>query len=225
MSNKSSLPPYRVALRRFPDHSGPPSGMLLDRLTLSPSVAGSIYCSSQARRSASPNTLYRTLHAAQAFLSCWLEEGVDLEQRLLEGLPLSTAEIERYGVWLEERLQRDGGPLTGKRVPTFNTYLSAAERMTGWFMDMYFTADGVDRSLAIESRRRVAARAWRQVRKRTASVRVAPDLTDDEISTIETFLHNASRAPNAERRWVRAYLIWRLSIEFGFRIGLWIGVE
>lgn len=219
MSTSLSPPPFPIAMRRFLDSEACAHGMLLDRRTFMPSTVGSLYAASLARRCSSPNTLYRYLQFAQALLSWGLEDGVNLEGRLLEGRTLSNGEIERYGIWLEGRLKRGNPHLQRQGINTYNAYLAGAEEMIGWFVDQYFEPIGRDRGIAIESQRKASRRWWRRVRKKASSQSVAPDLTDDGISEIETFLRGLALGPDAKPRWVRAYLIWRLSIEFGFRIG------
>ncbi|WP_159441598.1 site-specific integrase [Roseivivax lentus] len=155
----------------------------------------------------------------QALLSWGLEAGVDLDRRLLRGEALSSRDIENYALWLERRLKGSKSTLTRENVTTFNAYLTGAEGIVTWFSDQYFEPVGRDRSVAIESQRVASQRWWRRVRKASRSEQVAPDLSDHEISEIETFLRGASKGSNAKPRWVRAYLIWRLAIEFGFRIG------
>lgn len=208
-----------MALRRFLDADGRPNGMLIDRETFAPSVAASVYGASLARRCASPNTLFRYLQFAQALLSWGLESGFNLDQRLLKGETLSNGEIERYAIWLERRLRGAKSTMTRKNVTTFNAYLMGAEEMFVWFADQFLEPIGRDRGLAIEAQRVAAHRWWRRVRKRSTSERLAPDMSDDQISRIETFLRQASQGQSAKPGWVRAYLIWRLAIEFGFRIG------
>ena len=208
-----------IALRRFSDAEGRPQGLLLRRETFAPSIAGSLYAASLARRCASPNTLYRYLQFVQALLSWGVTEGVNLEERLLSGRSLSASEVERYALWLERRLSAGDGALTRASVATFNAYLVGAEDAIGWFADQYFEAIGGDRALAIESQRAASHRLWKRVRKRASAERTAPDLSDDDISEIETLLKTAARGSPQEPFWVRAYLIWRLAIEFGFRIG------
>jgi len=77
--------PFPVALRRFMDAEGRPHGLLICQETFEPSISGSLYAASLARRCASPNTLFRYLQFAQALLSWGLAEGVDLDSRLLRG--------------------------------------------------------------------------------------------------------------------------------------------
>jgi len=122
LSTSRSPQPFPVALRRFFDNEGRANGILVDRQTWTPSTVGSLYAASLARRCSSPNTLYRYLQFAQALLSWGLEEGVDLENRLLLGHSLSSGEIERYGLWLEGRLKRGRTTLTRKSVTTYNAY-------------------------------------------------------------------------------------------------------
>ncbi len=201
------------------DTQGRPQGLLVCQQTFEPSISGSLYAASLAQRCASPNTLFRYLQFAQSLLSWGLAEEVDLDSRLLRGRALSSAEIEGYSRWLERRLLAGRSTMSRANVTTYNAYLTGAEEMVAWFMDQYFEPVGRDRGQAIESERAAAHRLWRRVRKPAKSERIAPDLSDDEISSIETFLRRASTVSDPEPAMIRAYLIWRLAIEFGFRIG------
>lgn len=212
---------YRIALRRFSDENGTPRGLLLDRRTFHPSLAGSIYEASLSRRCSSPNTLYRYLQFSQALLSWGAESDLDLDARLLSGETISASETERFALWLEHRF-RNGRPSINRRsIRTYNGYLSGAEEMIGWFVEHYYerTVPDIPRAIAIDAILQSSHRSWRRVHKANTSEDVSPDISDEDIAKIETFLRNAIRGNSAEPRWVRAYLIWRLAIEFGMRIG------
>ncbi len=93
--------------------------------------------------------------------------------------------------------------------------------MSTWFVDHYCRIDlpPIERNRLIEIQHQASKRAWQTVSKRQPPIDVAPDLSDDDITEIETFLVGVASCSNPEPRWVRAYLLWRLAIEFGFRIG------
>ena len=213
--------PYRIALRRYIDDDGNARGLLLDRDTFEPSVAGSVYEVSLSRRYSSPNTLYRNLQFAQALLSWGKENEKDLDAQLLSGDPFSRPEIEHFALWLEDRLKRGAPDISRESLGTFNGYLTGARTMSTWFVDHYCRVDlpPIERNQLIELQRQASKRAWQTVSKRQPPIDVAPDLSDDDITEIETFLVGVASCSNPEPRWVRAYLLWRLAIEFGFRIG------
>lgn len=211
--------PYRVALRRFSDASSVPRAILIDRLTLEPSIVGSLYEASLSRRCSSPNTFYRYLQFAQALLSWDREVEAGLEHRLLSGAPLSSAEIETYALWLEARFRGGSDAVPRRSIDSYNGYLRGAEEMVAWFMDQYFVADGADQGISLENQHRASLRSWRRVRKKRVAEDIAPDLEDEDVEAIENFLRGTAIGPHAEPRWTRAYLIWRLAIEFGLRIG------
>jgi len=64
-------------------------------------------------------------------------------------------------------------------------------------------------------------KVWRQVKPiNVAKEKFAEDLEDAEIREIETFLAHAAASGGADRRVaVRDYLMWRMAIEYGLRIG------
>lgn len=217
----SGLAAFRIGLRHFHDAEGKARTVLIDRNTLEPSIVGSLYEASLSRRFASPNTLESYLRCAQSLISWAAEEGFDLDTRLLKGEALGRREIDRFSHWLENTLRNDEGNLTRSAINTYNGRLRGAEWMVRWFVDMFFDGRGYDlpRGTVIEGILTTSQRAWSNAKKKRSQDDIAPDLEDDTIAEIETFLRNAAQAPNPEPRWVRAYLIWRLAIEFGFRIG------
>lgn len=210
-----------IALRRFENPVGKPRGVLLNARTSQPSIAGSVFEASRSQRCLSPNTLYSELCAAQVLLS-WAEDiGFDLERRLLEGLPLEAKDIGAFANWLTIHCGGGEKGLTAANINTFNAYLGGAKRMVSWFVDQYYDASNFNlpRGIVLDALHRSAERAWDGERIKNVSDLVAPDISDEDISTIETFLRNAASCENPEPRWVRTYLIWRLAIEFGLRIG------
>ncbi len=93
--------------------------------------------------------------------------------------------------------------------------------MVTWFVDRYYDASHAQlpRGVLLDALHETSKRAWKNQRIKDAADPEAPDISDDDISAIETFLRNAAICKYPERRWIRAYLIWRLAIEFGLRIG------
>jgi hypothetical protein len=136
-------------------------------------------------------------------------------------MPLEAKDIGAFASWLSIHCGGGERGLTAARVNTFNAYLGGAERMVSWFVDQFYDASNSDqpRGVVLDALHRSAQRSWDNQRIKNVSEPAAPDILDDDISTIETFLRNAASCEDPEPRWVRTYLIWRLAIEFGLRIG------
>lgn len=213
--------PYSIALRRYLDNDGKARGLLVDRDTFEPSIAGSLYEASLSRRCSSPNTLYKKLQHAQAVLSWGKEKGINLDARLLAGEPFSRSEIEHFSLWLEDRVKREEDKIPHKKLSSYNECLTGVSKLSAWFVDTYCSVGlpPVERNQLIELQHQASRRVWKSVIHKNSPSEEAPDLTDDEISEIETFLVGLITCPNPKPRWIRVYLIWRLAIEFGFRIG------
>ncbi len=214
----STLP---ILLRRFQAADGRARGILVDARSYAPSIAASVYEASLSRRCRSPNTLYHALSSAQLLLSWACEAGFDIERRILNGLSLELQEIEAFAHWLDGYCRGSAAALTRSGINTYNAHLAGAQRMVAWFVDRYCDSSQttLPRGVFLDALQESSKRAWKSQRIKGSFDPIAPDLSDDDISAIETFLHNAATCERPERRWVRAYLIWRLAIEFGLRIG------
>jgi len=212
---------FRVGLTRLLGPDGRPHGFMEDRRTNSPSVCGSVYEASLSGHVVSHNSLYTSLGHLASLLSFALDAGIDLERRLLAGRPLTAGEIDRFANWLIDRVEGGHMSLSPSKVKTINARLRGARLTTEWFITQYLDVEGsnVARAIAVEQTIKNSRRAWRRNFKRQVKVEAAPDIPEDELSAIETFLRDASSGTNPKPMWVRAYLIWRLAIEFGFRIG------
>jgi hypothetical protein len=214
----ASLP---ILLRRFQGADGRARAILLNARTYEPSAAGSLYEASLSRRCASPNTLFHYLSSAQLLLSWAQHAGFDLDRQLLSGMPLEPRDIETYAQWLEAHCRREAPTLDRANIKTYNAHLAGGERMVTWFVDRFHDARNapLPRGVVLDALHKTSQRAWKLQNIKDTSSPVAPDISDCDISLIETFLQNAATCERPERRWVRAYLIWRLAIEFGLRIG------
>lgn len=213
--------PFSIALRRYLDIDGNARGLLVDRDTFEPSIAGSLYEASLSRRCPSPNTLYTNLQHAQAVLSWGKENGTDLDARLLAGEPFSRSEIEHFALWLEDRVKGEEDKIPHKKLGSYNKCLTGVSKISAWFVDIYCSVGlpPVERNQLIELLHQASRRVWKSVIQKNSPSEEAPDLADDEISEIETFLVGLVTCQDPKPRWIRVYLIWRLAIEFGFRIG------
>ncbi|WP_174149722.1 site-specific integrase [Leisingera sp. ANG59] len=194
---------------------------MINTRTSIPSVAAGLYEAALAS-AASPNTLSAELQGIRPLFTWADQTRLDLDARLLSGGLLEPREIRAFATWLHRAFLEaaDRTTFPSENIKGFNTYLFAAQRMMDWFHTQYAADAGhLPRNIAVAKAIETTARVWRERRKRTRVLETAPDLEEDGIAEIETFLHSAASAPSPDPLWVRGYLIWRLAIEFGFRIG------
>lgn len=202
------------------DGTSRPRYVVKSRMTGTPSLAGCLYAAHLAGVHESPNTIEGALKGLRALLSFADECGHDLEERLLQGERIEPRLIRAFAHWLEQRYCQADGIMPQASRRTFNAILLQARIAEAWFIMMYWTADDrLARGYEIQSVLATQKAAWAHVAKRVKEKPVAPDMDEEDIRRIDGFLVNAAMAPNAEPMWVRTFLIWRLAIEFGMRIG------
>lgn len=173
-----------------------------------------------ARKYSSYNSLVNSLSGLALLLSWAEQEGVSLEERLLSGRPLEPREIDRYCNWLEISQQRNTRVEGGFNSKTYNAKILYSKGAIDWFLINFHKVDDIkDRAHAVLEAQDYMAIQWAYNRKRTTNTSVAPDLTEGEISKIEDCLSARYGAASVRAADASAYLIWRLSIEFGLRIG------
>ena len=193
--------------------------VLTRRADAYPSVIGGLYEAALSNRYDSPKTLYKRL-GGLVYLLTWAEEtACEVERRFLAGTPLETRHISGIAMWIESRFTRDGVMPRAKRL-TFNSILDAVRAAEAWFLSNAYRASDPARS-GIEIDRLLAGqtRIWNRWKRRNAGINEAPDLSDEVVAKIEAYVRNSARAPNASHNALRTYLIWRLTMEYGLRIG------
>jgi integrase len=195
--------------------------LIIDTASKKPSIIGSLYEASASRRYRSPNTFESKMRGAQVLVSWALDTGFDLDRRLMNGTGLTERDILGFSWWLEENLLGGGETFKRTQIDTFNGLISEAACMVRWAIVTFpgMMEGQADPGVLLEVRREKAKREWKEVKKKRVREDVAPDLTDEQIDAIEAFLVSKIQVDEPERRWVRTYLIWRLALEFGFRIG------
>ncbi len=221
--NNVSLLAYKVSA--FLDTSNVPRHVVTSRQTGAPGVAASLYESYLALRSDSAKSRSAMLYALASLYSWaeFTELEFDLDARLIGGLGLSATEVTAFSAWLRVRLsgsKRAVLPATARG--NYNQILHFCRQACVHFITQYGPVSdlSVDRVRQIELLVRAQERVWQKARVKNRNQRVAPDLTDDELRRIETYLLPANRAAEVgEAIAHRDYLIWRLTIEFGLRIG------
>ena len=154
------------------------------------------------------------------YLLTWAEEmGVDVDRLLLAAKPLETHHVSSFSNWLELRFTNTG-ILSLQERRTFNGILNAACRAEAWFINFAHVATRTGQR-GVEIGQLIAGQGhtWNHWKRHTGGVGEAPDIPDSVIQSIEAYLRTSALAPNASHTTLRTYLIWRLAMEYGLRIG------
>lgn len=190
------------------------------RDTLEPSRALSVYeqyLNHKTDSHYSKNTILKNL----LYLFTWaLVEGYDIESLLLNGQLLDQVQIRKFAHWLRCRgalNDKNEAPLS---VSGFNKALMYASHLICYFARQY--GDVALSSLSLNEKENLInaqKKLFAYAKKKERGVKFAPDLTEEEIYSIDQFLNPANRKDVSPAVATRDFLIWRISIEFGMRIG------
>lgn len=192
-----------------------------DRKTGKPSLAIAMYEVHMFARGLSPNTRKAELRYLLSLYAWADQRKLNLDCRFLAGEGLEAAEIRTFTAWLRTRYEEKGRLPLEKRK-TFNKIILGCQVACCWFIDQWNPSVGGSRDGVEEHIRRSDAqrRYWKNAKVKEPRVALAPDLKDEEISAIEQYLRpEGLQTGEANKNVVRDYLIWRLAIEFGLRIG------
>jgi integrase len=216
----SSLLAFR--LTPFQDEEGFGRHLLTCRLSGAPRIAASLYESYLALKTDSHKGRSATLYGL-ATLYSWAESvAVQLDALLVGGQGLIASEVSAFSMWLRSRLGH-GSPerLSPQARHNHNQILHFCRQACIYFIIQYGSVDRtVGRVRQIELLVRAQERLWHRQRIKQRKLGVASDMSDDELRRIEAFLLPENRASSVgEAIANRNYLIWRLTIEFGLRIG------
>jgi integrase len=187
--------------------------LLQSRSTLEPSPAASIYEQFWSLKTDSPNTgdaVFRSISK----LFTWAERAcIDLERLLLHGEALEAAQIRSFAHWL--------ATTTDISENQFNRIIRDASQIIIWFMQQYGRTEyrGRERMAVIDAAVSTTEAIFRQQLRKNKKKVSAPDISDECIERINKYLKPENRHHVDPGVAVRDYLLWRLAIEFGLRIG------
>lgn len=221
-SEKKQPAPYRIVEfthttsceRRF---------IVVDRQTETPVKAASVYESHLVNKHESSGTRLQHLNSLVHMYSWAKEVNTDIDHQLLLGNGLTQPQIRSFNAWLRKSRVQNNGVLPNIKRRTINKILSICSRICRWFISQFARPDSenhhqrvIDVQVLIEAQNRM----WKDAKTKVRQEVIAPDLSDDEIAKIESFLCPANR--HSIVGWDianRDYLIWRIAIELGLRIG------
>lgn len=183
-----------------------------DAITLAPSPAIAIYESFLSKHLGSPNTVEKELRNISLIFTWAKTQHIDIEQQLLLGEAPSPLLIRTMAGWLMENTPSD---------QNYNHILLTARKLFSWFVCNYGEFDGSANQKTV-SRKEVTAAVEATISEQKRKVikqRIAPDLTEDEIFSINSFLKPENRKDVSPSIAIRDFLMWRLAMEFGIREG------
>lgn len=193
--------------------------------TLEPSVAVSLYEANLSFNNGSFNSVKDDLDKLTYLYSWALEEGIDLDEMLLQAVAPEPVMVRSFAHWLSERISFGMRKENRKNhrigVNTYNRILDTSADIFCWFVQYYgkFKSTGNEHAVEREQVRNYIQKLFRSNKKKSRSTRIAEDLSEEEIVTVEQYLKPENRKNVDRAIAVRDYLIWRLAVEFGLRIG------
>lgn len=191
--------------------------LLQDRRNLHPNVLGTLFGAHLHTTTVKANTAKKAMEAV-AFLMTWSAGSApDMPLQLAEGQPLTLTQCRAFTAWLKARSGIGQDNLAPEAAHTFNSTVANVRRFAEWAIIEGNSGKASEMNAALDAHNRI----WRQVKPLPASnLQFAEDLEDDEIREIETYLRHAAESDSSDNRVaVRDYLIWRMAIEYGLRIG------
>jgi len=200
-------------------NKGETRALFIHKETLAPSSAMSIYETHLYTIGQSKNSV-KSMFTEMNYLFTWAQKTPDLnlDTLLLNGGRLKPKHIRAFRSWLENRAntqKNDKVPLdTGYR----NSILTTCSTVFQFFVSQYAAFDtDTTRDISVANIRL----DWKAAKKKQRIKKVADNLTEEEVLAIETTMKIESQIAQGVKQAIahRNYLMWRLSIEFGMRIG------
>lgn len=186
-----------------------------------PIVAISLYESYLYSNCVSPNSIRFELNNL-CFLFTWSESlNIDANIILLQGKNLNIRDIRLFRAWLSNKKysikykDKKNSCISSDYI---NSIIGSSSRLFKWFSEQYGTYSSTsERDLGINR----LVEDWRSVIIKNKKKRAAQDLEDDEIIKIDQYLKvdEINKFDIDAANAIRNYLMWRMAIEFGLRIG------
>jgi len=163
-----------------------------------------------------------------SYIFTWaFRNNYDIERDLFTGsIPLKR-NIRAFKHWMRQR--RSNRTLSAIELSTINSALTYTCTMFVYFIEQYAKFSGSNNEQAINSEivTNSLRRLFKDEKLKERKKKIAPDLSEDEIGRIEAYLKPENRLksfskapkPEIESEVHRDYLMWRLAIELGLRLG------
>jgi integrase len=196
--------------------------LLVDRETESPFRAASVYESHLIHKYDSPNTRQDHLRGFLYLYTWAMDKDIKLENQLLRGEGLTQAQIRSFAAWLRNDRMQDNGVVPFQKRRTINVILINCSTICRWFITQFARPESENnhrRVIDVQILTDVQKRMWKEAMSKVRQQSVAADLSDEEIGEIENFLRPRNRQSVGVDIATRDYLLWRMAIEFGMRLG------
>jgi integrase len=207
------------SISRFLDENGKTRIIATNRMDGSPTIGLSIYEYYRFFWGASPNTTSKEI-SQLVYLYSWATwNGIDLDSLLLHGTGMSEFHKRQFTHWLRERNARSGKSLSDLE---YNSIIKKCSSFCVWLRNWQIKLD-TDMYSMIKKQQfdESEKQSWcRKTVQRARPSRMSQDLTEEEIRTIQQYLHPEAAIKRGKSIDIafRDYLIWRLTIEMGLRI-------
>jgi integrase len=220
MKRKSALDyqvvPFKIAAGEEPRH------LVMNKSSLEPSLSASLYETHLHYHSRSYKTVRKKL-TSLAFLYTWFKRvGENIDKVLLSGNGLKDTQVRAFVSWLKAQFTDNDYKMSNATRGYINGIIYECSTAVCWFIEHCYDRTGAGSgrwALEFEALERHQRKIWARKRYKIKAVKEAPDLTDEEIAAVETFLKSSISTSKNKDLAVRDYLIWRIVIEFGLRIG------
>lgn len=199
---------------------GKPRFIVQRRDTLEPSKVLSVYEQYLTHRTDSHNSVKTRLGQLLYVFTWAIIENIDLEELILRGEFLSAVDVRRFAHWLESRGKSNGKEIIPFAISGYNGILMHASCMMDYFARHH--GIGLSPSISVVERESIISlqkKLFSDVKKKDRKFKCAPDLTEEQIYTIDQYLRPENRKDVSPELATRDFLFWRLSIEFGLRDG------
>lgn len=189
--------------------------------TYEPSVSLSLYEQHLSHKQGSHNTVRNDLKSLIHLYSWALQENVNIEDLLLNGLAPAPVLVRKFAYWLSKLRNVSADIQKPMSITASNRILDVSARLFAWYIRHHGEFEGVgnEHHLDREAVVTLVQKLFRGHKLRNPKKTYAGDLSEEEVATIEKFLKPSNRTDVSEAVAQRDYLIWRLAIEFGLRDG------
>jgi hypothetical protein len=195
--------------------------MLVAVHTYVPLLSVSVYEVSYSMGNRRFKSSIKTLLYHVAFLFSWARlNNIDIEMMLLKGHGIDFKNVRRFSRWLEKIILP---PANGDQINRYVTkVLQSCSSFTLWFVENFtpLVSFQIDSNISYMQLVESHKKAWSDVMIGGKQDAIAQDLTDDELCLIEKFLKAKLKDANKNQGLqLRNYILWRLLLRFGLRIG------
>lgn len=206
---------YRLVHTLAPDQPYAPQYLLLSRVTGSVCIIGTLYAAHLARSGRTRNSTHGELYGMAKLLTWSDETGEDIAASICAGVPPTLAQVHSLNAWLRRNAGLGFEGAQPSQARTLNATMSSIHRCIRWALLVGNAHRPNDMNLALQGLDTV----WSEFGRITVgAISTAPDLTDEEIVKIETYLLDQMTRDDRPAA-LRDYLMWRMVMEYGIRVG------